>query len=254
MKIKKLSEYSFENTRLLEVVTKQLRAGKRYFGSSGGSLTHQVSNPKYRDLGFDKKIASIGLDGERKTTKLLKKWASDKPDVILIDSIHLDGMGKEEIDEEGVMEAGDTDHIVVFGSHIVCIDSKAWRKSNYRVNEKGEVLRNKKPFPGGKVRMRQAIGLWKSYLKDYDISISSIIVITQDDVTVIRDKTWWMQCFQLTNYNDFYNWLDRVYTKKGNQDVIYSDLIANIVKCCVRPYDAQRELLGNIYHLKNKGK
>lgn len=242
------------NEKLLSIVGNSLKKGRRYFGSSAASLTHQIDNPIYRDTDFDRKIANIGLEGERKTTLKLKEWMKDKPNVVLIDSIHIKGMGKEEIDEEGVMDAGDTDHLLIIGNHLIIIDSKAWKKSTYKVLETGQILRSNKPFPGGNVKITNAIYLWKNYLKDYPISAEGIIIITNEEAFVTRDFNWHKQQFKLTNYSDLYKWLDGIYNKSGiDKESIYVDLVAEIAKCCVKPYNAMKEKLGGTYNLLRGG-
>ena len=93
------------NREQLDIVDKLLNDGRRYFGSSGASLTHQISDPEYEDKGIDAGLAKAGLDGEHRTSRLLMKWMEDKPNVVLVDSVHLKSYGEEELNEEtGVFE------------------------------------------------------------------------------------------------------------------------------------------------------
>lgn len=241
-----------EPSKLVQVVTKQIEEGRRYFGSSGASLTHQIYNPEYRQEGLDTTLAKIGMEGEHKTTKHLRSWTKDKQDVIVVDSVHLDGVGKEDESEYGIPDYGDTDHVLIIGKDIIVIDSKAWKKrAKYSVSEDGEVLRSKKEFPGGKVRMRQAKFIWRDYFKKYGVNVQSIIVITADEVFVVRDRVWWQQAFKLTNYKDFDMWLDKAYNyiPENEHGKIYPDIVAEVVSMCVKPFNVAKELMPNAYHL-----
>ena len=104
----------------MDIIQAKVEQGRRYFGSSGASLTHQVSNPIYKDCGINPALAQAGIEGEHKTTKLLKEWIKTMPNAVLIDSVHIKGAGKEEVDEEtGTMNAGDTDHVVIIGKMVL---------------------------------------------------------------------------------------------------------------------------------------
>lgn len=252
------------NPRSLAIIQKKLKQGKRYFGSSGASLTHQAFNPKYEVEGLDRTLTKIGLDGERATTKILKEWIKDKDNVILIDSVHIPGIGKEEIspDEDGIVDAGDTDHVMIIGNNVILLDSKAWKnKTSYLVDEDGEILRAKKRFPGGQVRMKNAYYLWKNYLDNFDeLNLFSYIVITNEETFIQRDRNWWRQPFKLINHEnivdnkekDIDGWLDKLYNEditQKDKEFINVDLVAQILIGCVKPYDVYKEKLGRISNL-----
>lgn len=237
----------------LTVIERILKKGKRTFGSSGASLTHQISNPKYREAGIDSKLASIGLSGEHSTTKKLKKWIEDKPNAILVDSVHVKGAGKEELDEEtGVLEGGDTDHLVIIGDFVLLIDSKNWKgKRKYGINKAGEVTRSNKPFPGGKVHATQALYLWRKFLKPYSPSFSSLITITSEKVFVVRDVNWWKQPFKVVTEEELIEFLDKIYDKipAENKEFINVNLVSDIVINAIKPYDPVKEQLGEVAYL-----
>lgn len=256
VRLDKVSPFEKKSSdKLIQIVKSKIEQGKRQFGSSGASLTHQIWNPKYKGKGLDSAKAQIGIQGEHKTTGLLKKWIEDKPAAILVDSIHLETDTEETVDEDGVLEGGDTDHCIIIGKKIILIDSKAWKKkASYSVNEEGVVLRSNKEFPGGNVRIRQAKHLWEEYLANFGVDIECVIAITSEEVFVVRDRTWWRVGYKLTNYDDFYKWLDKIYERMGDDEksVIYYDLVAEVVSMCVKPYNVQKELLPNVYHLLGK--
>lgn len=252
------------NERSLKVIERKLRQGKRYFGSSGASLTYQAYDDKYKEKGIDSKLAEVGLNGERATTNILKKWIEDKENIVLLDSVHIPGLGKEELspDEDGVIDAGDTDHVMIIGNNVILLDSKAWKnKTSYLVNEDGEILRAKKHFPGGEVRMKNAYYLWKSYLDNFDdLNLYAYIVITNEETFIQRDRNWWRQPFKLINHENIVNnkekeidgWLDKLYNEdiiEQDKDFINVDLVAQILIGCVKPYDRYKEKLGSISNL-----
>lgn len=109
-------------------IYEMLKSGRRYFGSSGASLTHQAFNPENNEI--KPELAKVGLEGERETTQILKEWMKDKPNVVLIDSVHIDTTYKDpETDigeyesfvdpEMGIVEGKDTDHVLVIGSYVL---------------------------------------------------------------------------------------------------------------------------------------
>lgn len=245
------------NSQLLSVVKKQLKEGRRYFGSSGASLTHHINNPDYKDKGIDVSLARAGLEGERKTTKIIRKWMKDKPSAVLVDSIHIPGKGKEAVIEEGVMEEGDTDHCLIIGSSVVIIDSKNWKsKRRYSVTEDGEIERSNKSFPGGHVRAAQAKGMWRDYLKGNVNDIQYFVCITNEESFVVRDALWWRQAFKLMSHTDLVKWLDKMYDGLSEEDKEEPNinLVCLAVIGAIKPYNLFKEMLPDMYHLLSGGK
>lgn len=228
-------------------IKKMLENGRRYFGSSGASLTHQAFNPSFAEKGIDNKLAKIGLEGERDTTTFLKEWMKDKPNAVLIDSVHIRGWGKEEIDEEtGLIEGGDTDHILIIGSEVIIIDTKRWKqKSTYFVNEEGFVTRGNKSFPGSNVHIARSVQLWLKYFipRDYNhhsIKITAIVCINNDEVKVVRNKFWFTAKFyRLVEIDRLKEFLDEKYNQISDYDknTIDTTLVSQAVVCAVKPYD-----------------
>lgn len=221
-------------------VAEMLRDGRRYFGSSGASLTHQAYNPDYVNKGIKPELARIGLDGERDTTTVLKRWMKDKPGVVLVDSVHVRGWGKEEVDEEtGMIEGGDTDHVLIVGSEVILIDTKRWKsKKNYSVGDSGEALRTGKPFPGGNLHMIQAIHLWLDYLHE-DASITGIVCINAEETVVFRNRNWYTKPYRLVELARFIELLDEKWKMISDYDKthINSTLVAQVVVGAVKPFD-----------------
>lgn len=232
-----------------EKIYEMLKKGRRYFGSSGASLSHQAFNPEYKDKGIDETLAKVGLEGERDTTTFLKNWMKDKPNVVLIDSVHIRGE-KEELDEEtGLLDGADTDHVMVIGDEVIIIDTKRWRKkTNYQVGDNGEVLRANKPFPGGKVHMRQAIYKWLDYLHE-DAKITGIVIINTEEITVYRTRNWYTQPYRLVELDRFQELLDQKWEDTDDEDKnkINSTLVSQIALSAVKPYD----IYERVFHMES---
>ncbi len=221
----------------------ELQNGRRYFGSSGASLTHQVFNPEWKGKeGLKPELAKIGMEAERSTTKILRKWMEDKPNAVLIDSAHIRGWGKEEVvDEElGLIDGGDTDHILIIGAEVILIDTKRWKsKRNYTVGDDGSVLRTNKPFPGGNVHMREAIHLWLDYLHE-DASLTGIVFVNAEETVVFRNRNWYQQAFRLVELDRFIELLDEKWNKyidDYDKSYISSTLVSQVVVSAVKPYN-----------------
>ena len=237
----------------LNVVERILKKGRRNFGSSGASLTHQISNPIYKEAGISASLAAVGLQGEHTTTGILKDWIKDKPSAIIVDSVHIKGAGKEILNEEtGTLDGGDTDHILIIGNYVILIDSKNWKgKRKYGVSEKGEVLRNGKPFPGGKVHAKQALYLWRKFLRQHSPFFNSIICITSEKVFIVRDVNWWKQQFKVVNMEELPEFLDKVWAQidDSSKDMINVNLVSDVVINAIKPYDSIKEQLGSVTKL-----
>lgn len=246
------------------VKTKEmLQKGRRYFGSSGASLTHQVHSPVYKskldevqresETEINPMLAAVGLEGEHKTSELLLEWIADKPEVVLVDSVHIKGYGKEEYNEEtGTFDGGDTDHVLIIGNTVLIIDSKNWkRKKKYGINNDGQVTRSGKPFPGGKLNTIRASQLWARYLSPHSALISSIVVISSEEVYVVRDVNWWKRPYRLVTLETLIDFLDQVWEKipANTKGFINVNLVASIAVNAVKPYDVMKELLGDTTQL-----
>lgn len=221
-------------------VAGMLHRGTRYFGSSGASLSHHANNPDYKSE-FKQKVVELGLEGERSTTLLLKRWMAKHPNAVLLDSVHIRGMGKEEIDEEtGMVEGGDTDHVLLLGNQAILIDTKRWKRNwRYSINEKGQVLRGRMGFAGGRrLHAKAAKHLWRGYLHP-SAQVSSVVCINAPGVTVTRNRNWYRQSYRLVEADLLFAHLDEMCEKMPPEDLthINSTLVAQIAVCCIKPFD-----------------
>lgn len=244
------------------LVQKTLEQGRRHFGRPGASLT-QLDDPKWQGKlpeGWKRDVLDKALEGEETTSAMILDWMKDKPGIVLIDSVHIRGAGKEEVDPDtGLIEAGDTDHIIVMGSHLLIIDSKRWRGGkgdkivNYIQADDGSVQRFGKAFPGGNVHISAAIHMWFDYLEDAGAgkTILGMIHIVNDNVKVIRYRNWYSvrdkQYWLLVEKSRFIEELDAWYTgirvSPEERKTISSDIVAQIAVCCCKPYDRMAEII-----------
>ena len=230
-------------------IEKMLQNGRRYFGSSGASLTHQVHNPE-PDSGIKPELAKVGLEGERSTTKFLQDWMKDKPGAVLIDSVHInmdyktddieDEIDEEKLDEEsGLIDGKDTDHVLLIGDEVILIDTKRWKsKRKYSVSDNGSILRSNKTFPGGQVKMKNAIYLWLEYLYE-DAVITGMVLINTDEITVIRNYNWYNQSFRLVELARFEELLNERWKNISdeNKTSINSTLVSQVALSAIKPFD-----------------
>lgn len=177
----------------------------------------------------------------------------DKPNVILVDSVHLKNYGEETLNEEtGTLEGGDTDHVLIIGNFVIIIDSKNWKsRKRYSINDKGEVIRGNSTFPGGKISTVRASKLWAEALKPHRATISSVVNISAEKVAVTRDRNWWKQPYRLVTMELLEEFLDNVWEKLPEQakDTINVNLVASVVANTIKPYDVFKEQLGKVSDL-----
>lgn len=266
IKIIKGNQYDQLPKKLTALIERWLKEGKRYFGKAGVSLKNQLNDPKYKDFEIDRKLVSLGIEGEEKTSRILRQWIMDKPNVVLIDSISLPDESREVLEEEGGLDLGDTDHVLVIGDRIVIIDSKNWKsRASYKVNPDGSILRNKKAFPGNKPRMNQCKYLWSNYFKEYELSeIEAYICIADTSKKekkpdepaspfILRDRDFWMTGFKLVNQETLVYFLDRSYDRLYDEekDFIRVDLIAKIMTGLTQEYNVVKEKWPEMYKAFN---
>ncbi len=216
--------------KFLEVTEKFLKEkNRRYFGIAAASLQNQLDDPKYESYKPNSKIINIGISGEKTTSKVLREWIADKPECVLIDSISLpiNNLEPEEDGEEGQLDLGDTDHLLIIGDNLIIIDSKNWKaKTTYQITEEKEILRGKKSFKGNRPRIQQCRELWRVGYK-------------------------------LVNQSTLIYFLDKLYNEKINNSdskkFIRTELVALALTGLVKPYDKYKEKFGNVYNLA-KGK
>lgn len=258
--VHKTKNVSLRQTKKIDGIMKK---GMRHFGSPGATLTY-MKDPDRKDAlpeGWKPEVLDIALKGEQDTTKFILNWMKDKPGVVLIDSMHIPGAGKETVDEEtGLIEGGDTDHILVIGNNVIVIDSKAWKKkARYTVEDNHTVLRNGKQFPGGNVKINDAIYMWFDYIDCDDCTLFGAIFIDNGDepdpktkewsTSVFRDNKWWKNLWFLVEKSRMGSWLDERYRKIAGYDAntgeytnleavktIDPNIIAQIVHTCTEPY------------------
>lgn len=243
--------------KFLETTEKFLKEkNRRYYGIAAASLKNQLDDPKYAEYKPNSKIINIGISGEKTTSKILREWIADKEDCVLVDSISLplEKMTPEVDGEEGQLDLGDTDHLLIIGNTLVIIDSKNWKaKTSYSVSPDTGVLRGKKSFPGSRPRINQAKYLWEKYYKECNIdSVEAFVCISDPDTFILRDRDWWRVGYKLVNQTTLIYFLDKLYEQINDKGFVRSELVAMALKGLVRPYDKYKEKFGAVYNLINK--
>ena len=234
-----------------KVIEKMLKKGRRYFGSSGASITHQLHNPD-PESPIKPELAKAGLIGERDTTKFLKEWIKDKPGAVLVDSVHInmdykqsDDDDKEQFDEEaGVMDGKDTDHVILIGNEVILIDTKKWKKKRrYSINDDGNVIRGKQLFPGGQVRMKNAIYVWLEYLHE-DAVLTGMVLINAEEVSVTRNNNWYSQDYRLVELSRMEEILNERWKMIDDDDKrsINPTLVAQVALSAIKPFDEYKKV------------
>lgn len=260
------SESENTTTTQEKIIERELLKGKRYFGSAAGSLTW-MDSPKIKDNlpeGWKHEVVDLAAKAEKRTSRTILKWMRDKPAAVLIDSCHIPGVGEETVDEEtGLVEGGDTDHLLVIGSHVYVIDTKFWkRRASYKVGDEGQVLRAGKEFPGGRVNIEKAVHMWFDYIDSETAELLGAVYIDSDDskdpkneyndgwsTSVYRDGNWYQHPWVLLEPKRFTEWLDEQYADQAGYDketgdeenpedirTIDTSIVTQIAVTCVKPY------------------
>lgn len=221
-------------------IEEMLKSGRRYFGSSGASMTHQAFDSENSGHQIKKDVAEEYLKAEREITEFLKDWTKDKPNAVLIDSVRVPD-GVETFDTEwGLLDGGDTDHVLIIGSEVILIDTKSWRKkSNYTLSDDGDALRTNKFFTGGSIKLKETIHEWLNYLDD-EASLTGIVCITGgEDIVVFRNRNWFTQIYRLVEKDRFKELLDEKWEgiEDYDKEKISTTLISQFVVNCIKPFD-----------------
>ena len=232
-----------------QAIHQALQDGRRHFGVAGASLTHQIDNPAITS-NFKPGAIKAGILGEQKTSKVIRQWMTRYPAAVLIDSVHIKDTPQKPHTStwagDGYDDKPDTDHVLIIGSHVILIDSKAWKsKRKYTVNDKGVVLRGGRTFPGGNVHARQAAHLWSRHLGG-SVKVNSIVCVSSDKVFVQFKKEWPRQGFQLVSLDNLTRTLDYRVGRMSPKDTgrIRTPLVAEVAALCIKPYMRFQEFFG----------
>lgn len=230
-----------------EAVYYTLVSERFYYGSAGAGLSHQAYNPDYAHKNISRTSAQVGISAEKKTSEFIRNWIVNKaPNAILVDSVHIRGFGDEEVNEEtGVIEGGDTDHVLLIGDEVLIIDTKRWKKRrSYSISDKGAILRStgkgkpQRPFPGGRINTTSAVHMWRNFLEN-EAYVTGLIVVNAPSVYVVRNKNWYKQPYRVVEFDKLEEWLDQKYEKMSpdNKEKINSSLVAQAVVSAIKPFD-----------------
>lgn len=245
-----------DNKKFLHKVFTMLKDGRRYFGRAGVSLENQLNDPKYKKLENEEfklnpKIIKLGISGEQSTSKILRNWMKDKNDVVLLDSISLPNNNLDpEEDDEGQLDLGDSDHVLIIGNKLIVLDSKNWKsKTSYKIDDDGQIKRGNKSFKGNRPRIQGMKHIWLKYYEKYDIDdVEMFVVIPSPDPFILRDRNWWRFGFKLVNQETLVYFLDKLYNEElEEKGFIRVELVANAITGLTVPYDPMKDVLGDSY-------
>lgn len=249
-------------------IGEMLGKGRRHFGTAAASLT-QLDDVKLKGQlpkGWKRTVMLVAQDGELTTSNTIQYWLQTHDNTLLFDSIHIHGAGETRVDQEtGLVDNGDTDHVVLCGNHVLLVDSKAWKGGRratdavYWLSAKGEVLRFGKSFAGGKVHMGSAIRLWGKYFKQkmrQNIAVEGLISMTNRHATVsdspINSKmsniVYYKQHWRLTTNKNLPAMLTAWYENIPEQERYIDPNIALLIasQCC-KPYRSEvKQILQNL--------
>ena len=141
--------------------------------------------------------------------------------------------------ETGIVEGYDVDHAVLIGNEVVLIDTKRWKKKKtYSVSDNGSALMTNKPFPGAHVYMSDYIQQWLNYL-DEDACVTGIVCINQEEVSVIRNRNWYVNNYRLVELDRFEELLNDKWKLIEDYDKthINSTLVSQMLVRCIKPFD-----------------
>ena len=127
----------------------------REWGAPGSSLV---------DSNFEDSKVQQGLEGELRTAEILRSLLTKFPGLIVLHSAPWPG-GSD----------ADIDHVLLAGTHVLLIDSKMWQPGTYsEVDGPGMsliMLRNRRPFRGGEIKIGDAMIVLESMLRRLDTRI-----------------------------------------------------------------------------------
>lgn len=210
----------------MEAVHKLLLQNRQIFGSAGASLTWGIDGTEDGDV-------NAGVEGERKTAKILRAWVSKYPSVMVVHSVGWPG------------SSGDTDHILIVGRHVYLIDSKRWKsKRKYSVTASGSIKRGTVDFPEGKVKMVPALNAWRGVLPKNAV-VRGVVCIAQDEVFASRTKEWYRAPYRLVTAEELTTFFDEEIAKMkpGHREIVDLGLLTTIVTRAIKPRDRRKEII-----------
>lgn len=226
-------------------VEKMLTRGRRYFGSSGANFTEQAFRAEWKEReGSRHAIAEEIVNAEREFTKILKKWAHGKDNVVIVDSLYTPKEERLSADSfdffNGLVSHCFTGHIMFIGNEVFILDSYPFKKKKrYSVDEEGFILQMNKEFDFTNISsMQEKFQFWIDYFEP-EALFTGIVGFTGEEATTERFKTWFECSYRLIEEDRYTEFLDQKYgvISEENKKVINPNLIAQAVVRCVKPYD-----------------
>lgn len=222
--------------RALYHIEQLVKSGRQVYGVPAASLTWGIDGEGGEEV-------NAGIEGEKKTGKILAEWVKRHPDALVFHSVRWPG------------SEGDTDHMVVVGRNVILIDSKRWKaKRKYSVTARGSILRGTVAFPEGNVKMLPAMKSWREVFGK-GVRVQGVVCISQDEVFVPYDENWRKAPFKLVTAEKLEEFLDRHLErniKKENRNVFDMGIISKIAVRLVKPRNRRAEVI-NLKAAKKAG-
>jgi Nuclease-related domain len=208
-----------------EEVVEVLKRGDRVLGTPGASLTWGIDGDRMKPQ------IDSGIEGEKQTAAILAGLAEKIPQMFVFHSLSWPESN------------GDTDHIVVYGSTVLVIDSKRWKGSRkYTVTPQGTILRGTVAFPQGKVKIGYALSTWRKKLPA-GLKVNGVVCIAQEKVFVPQDRNWHKAPFRLVAAENLEEFLMNTFKKNPVSSKTPASLLLTLAKLLVKPRDRRAELI-----------
>lgn len=248
--------------RKANAVHRMLSEGRRHFGMPAANLT-LLDDPDVKsrlpkewkcDTLDDAKKAHVDVSG------MFMDWMKDKPEVILVDSVHVNGVEPGVDPDTGLMDVGFNDHMLIVGAHVLIIDSKAWKGGKdedhpvvYNQDNDGNVIKGKKAFAGSQLHIGDDLLAWFDFIQS-DTSkepknLFGMVVIDADNAKVNRFRQWWnavqTKYYALVEKERFVSHMDDWYGKIADDEksFISTDIVTQVVTKMCKPYNRRDHVI-----------
>lgn len=205
-------------------VKQLLQNGAKVLGTPAASLTWGIDGNRMIPA------LEAGKEGEKMTASLLDRMAEKNKHLFVYHSLSW---------PESV---GDTDHVLVYGNLIIVIDSKRWKASRkYSVKPNGQIIRGTVPFESGKVRIGNAVQVWKK--KFPGMKVTGIVNIAQEKVFVVRNKDWFKAPYRLLTNDTLEEFLEETFAKNPPTSNPSGKTLVDLGMLLVKPKDKREGLI-----------
>ena len=239
-----------------------LSSGRRHFGRPGSNLTLLDDSDVKSTLPDKWKCDELteNMKACENASNAFMDWMQDKPNAVLVDSVHVDGMELSVDDETGLMDVGVNSHVIIIGSHVLIVDTKYVKSGkdedhivNFIQDDDGNICRGSRIIPGGHVDLDADLRAWFSYLQSNQetepLNLLGMIYLDADYIKVNRFKSWWetlkTKFWYLIEKDKFTEQMDKWYEQipEDERAFISTDIVTQIVMKMCKPYDRRAHVI-----------